>query len=126
MLVVPPQRVVPPEPAPVVELLEHSAWDPEPVTSDVAIIYMPQERVPYVRRSAYETVGGHEAVKNQFAEDVVLMRLLKARGFVTRFFMGAHLASTRMHSGLRGIFNGWARIFSGTARRRPSHSTRRG
>ena len=33
--------------------------------------------------------------------------------------MAPHLASTRMHSNLRQMFNGWARIFSGTARRRP-------
>ncbi len=72
-----------------------------------------------VRRSAYETVGGHESVRAQITEDVELMRLLKGRGFRTRFQLGSHLASTRMHATLRQMFHGWGRIYSGTARRRP-------
>jgi cellulose synthase/poly-beta-1,6-N-acetylglucosamine synthase-like glycosyltransferase len=72
-----------------------------------------------IRRSAYETVGGHETVRAQITEDVELMRHLKGRGFRTRFLLGAHLASTRMHSTLRQMFHGWARIYSGTSRRSP-------
>jgi chlorobactene glucosyltransferase len=72
-----------------------------------------------IRRRAYEAVGGHESVKDQITEDVELMRRLKASKFTVRFFMGAHLAATRMHSNLRQMFNGWARIYSGTSRRRP-------
>ncbi|WP_428939536.1 glycosyltransferase [Fontivita pretiosa] len=72
-----------------------------------------------VRRSAYEAVGGHAAVKDRITEDVELMRLLKARGFKTRLFSGAHLAATRMHSSLRQMFQGWARIYCGTVRLRP-------
>jgi cellulose synthase/poly-beta-1,6-N-acetylglucosamine synthase-like glycosyltransferase len=72
-----------------------------------------------IRRSAYESVGGHEAVKDQLAEDVELMRLLKLHDFKTRFFAGAHLVATRMHNNLRQMFNSWARIYSGTLRRNP-------
>lgn len=72
-----------------------------------------------IRRSAYEAVGGHESVRAQITEDVELMRLLKGRGFRTRFLLGSHLASTRMHSTLRQMFHGWARIYSGTPRRSP-------
>jgi cellulose synthase/poly-beta-1,6-N-acetylglucosamine synthase-like glycosyltransferase len=72
-----------------------------------------------IRREAYEAVGGHAAVRDQITEDVELMRLLKSRDFKVRIFMGAHLAATRMHSNLRQMFNGWARIFSGTSRRSP-------
>jgi cellulose synthase/poly-beta-1,6-N-acetylglucosamine synthase-like glycosyltransferase len=72
-----------------------------------------------IRRSVYESVGGHEAVKDQITEDVELMRLLKSREFTVRFFLGSHLAATRMHSSLGQMFNGWARIYSGTARRSP-------
>jgi len=70
-----------------------------------------------VRRTAYEAVGGHAAVRDQIVEDVELMRLLKSRGFRTRFMFGSHLAATKMHSTLRQMFHGWGRIFSGTARR---------
>ena len=72
-----------------------------------------------IRRGAYEAVGGHEAVRDQITEDVELMRLLKGRGFRTRLFMGAPLASTRMHSTLPQMFHGWARIYAGTSRRSP-------
>jgi chlorobactene glucosyltransferase len=73
-----------------------------------------------VRRSAYETVGGHESVRAEITEDVELMRLLKGRGFRTRLMLGSHLASTRMHSTLGQMFHGWGRIYGGTNRRNPS------
>ncbi|MGN6505924.1 MAG: glycosyltransferase [Tepidisphaeraceae bacterium] len=71
-----------------------------------------------IRAEAYFTAGGHAAVKDRIVEDVELMRLLKQKGSRTRFFAGRHLASTRMHTDLRQMFNGWARIFAGTARGR--------
>jgi cellulose synthase/poly-beta-1,6-N-acetylglucosamine synthase-like glycosyltransferase len=72
-----------------------------------------------IRRSAYDAVGGHAAVKDNIVEDVALMRKLKASGFRTRLFFGRDFASTRMHTSLRQMFNGWARIFSGISSRRP-------
>ena len=71
-----------------------------------------------IRASAYRAVGGHERVKHQIVEDVELMRALKKEGFKTRFFAGAPLAATRMHTTLRQMFHGWARIYAGTARGR--------
>ena len=72
-----------------------------------------------IRRSAYERVGGHAAVHDHITEDVALMRILKAAGFRTRLYSGQDLASTRMHTTWRQMFNGWARIFSGVTERRP-------
>ncbi|MBC8109075.1 MAG: glycosyltransferase [Anaerolineae bacterium] len=71
-----------------------------------------------IRRAAYESVHGHEAVRDRIVEDVELARLLKSRGFRTRVFFGNHLASTRMHSTWRQMLHGWGRIYSGTARRK--------
>jgi glycosyltransferase involved in cell wall biosynthesis len=73
-----------------------------------------------IRRSAYESVGGHAAVRDQITEDVELMRLLKSSGFRTRLLFGAHLATTRMHATLKQMVHGWGRIYSGTSRRRMS------
>lgn len=72
-----------------------------------------------IRRSAYQAVGGHQAVRDQITEDVELMRLLKSRGFRTRFFTGSHLASTRMHARFGQMLHGWARIYCGSSRWRP-------
>jgi cellulose synthase/poly-beta-1,6-N-acetylglucosamine synthase-like glycosyltransferase len=71
-----------------------------------------------IRRSAYETVGGHAAVRDNITEDVALMRLMKRAGFTTRLFYGKRFASTRMHTSLRQMFHGWARIYSGVCERR--------
>jgi cellulose synthase/poly-beta-1,6-N-acetylglucosamine synthase-like glycosyltransferase len=72
-----------------------------------------------IKRSAYEAVGGHESVKDHITEDVALMRILKARGFRTRLYMGRKFASTRMHSTYRQMLHGWGRIYSGVSSRKP-------
>lgn len=72
-----------------------------------------------IRRSAYEKVGGHEAVRDNITEDVALMRLLKGAGHRVRLYYGRDFASTRMHTTLQSMFNGWARIYSGVTNRNP-------
>jgi hypothetical protein len=66
----------------------------------------------------YEEVGGHAAVRDNITEDVALMRLMKAAGKRCRLYYGTDFASTRMHTTLRSMFNGWARIYSGVTERR--------
>ena len=43
-----------------------------------------------IRRDVYESVGGHEAVKDRIVEDVELVRLLKSQDRSIRFFSGAN------------------------------------
>lgn len=69
-----------------------------------------------IRAETYRKVGGHAAVKDRIVEDVELMRLLKKNEAKCRLLNGSHLAATRMHTNLTQMFNGWARIFAGTAR----------
>ena len=64
-----------------------------------------------IRRDAYESVGGHDAVHDQVVEDVELARLLKARDKRIRFLFGNHLAATRMHATWRQMLHGWGRIY---------------
>ena len=73
-----------------------------------------------IRAAAYRDAGGHAAVRDRIVEDVELARNLKAAGRRVRFLSGGHLASTRMHATLGQMFQGWARIYAGTARRRPA------
>src|SRR5205823_3198590 len=68
-----------------------------------------------IKREAYAAVGGHAAVRQEPAEDVQLMRLMKSAGYKVRFLMGTHLAATRMHATLAQIIRGWARIYSTTS-----------
>ncbi|HTL70486.1 MAG TPA: glycosyltransferase [Candidatus Eisenbacteria bacterium] len=65
-----------------------------------------------VKKSAYETVGGNESVKDQVVEDVELAKKFRAAGLVVRFLDGTRLYSTRMYSSLAEIRRGWTRIFT--------------
>jgi cellulose synthase/poly-beta-1,6-N-acetylglucosamine synthase-like glycosyltransferase len=75
-----------------------------------------------IRRSAYDAIGGHAAVRDQFCEDIEIARLIKEKGFRPRICWGADLAAVRMYSSLPSIRRGWARIFYAAGRGRPWRS----
>jgi hypothetical protein len=75
-----------------------------------------------VRREAYDGVGGHEAVKNQYNEDMALARIMKQRGFRPRMAWGIELGSVRMYDSLTTIMGGWSRIFFGSSSGSPWRS----
>ncbi len=64
-----------------------------------------------IRRSVYDEMGGHAAVKDRFCEDVEIARLLKKRGKRIRIAWGTDFAAVRMYSSVSGIFKGWGRNF---------------
>jgi cellulose synthase/poly-beta-1,6-N-acetylglucosamine synthase-like glycosyltransferase len=72
-----------------------------------------------IRRTAYDRVGGHSAVKSESVEDVMMMRVLKASGAKCRLYSGEDLAETRMYDTVERMFKGWGRIYSGASKRRP-------
>ena len=68
----------------------------------------------FVRRSAYASIGGHEAVRDQVAEDVALAQRLFAAGKRTELLVGRDELTTRMYTSLREIMAGWRKnIFAG-------------
>lgn len=62
-----------------------------------------------VRRSAYDAVGGHGAVRDQVVEDVALLRALKRAGFRGGVVDGTRLATTRMYHGGRALADGYGK-----------------
>ena len=64
-----------------------------------------------ISRPAYEALGGHEAVRAKYCEDVEIARILKPRGWKPRVAWGSEFCSVRMYSSLASIFKGWGRIF---------------
>jgi len=64
-----------------------------------------------MRASAYDSIGGHEAVRGFFLEDIALGRMVKRNGLTLKVAYAAELTSTRMYTTLREICRGWARIF---------------
>ncbi|PSB28122.1 glycosyl transferase [Stenomitos frigidus ULC18] len=63
----------------------------------------------FFRRTAYEQVGGHQAVADQAVEDVELARRLKLKGLKLYYAIGANLASVRMYRSLAGVWEGWTK-----------------
>jgi glycosyltransferase involved in cell wall biosynthesis len=63
-----------------------------------------------IRKDGYEAIGGHEAVRDKFVEDIHLGRLVRKSGRNLRVVMTPELVSVRMYSSLGEIVRGWSRI----------------
>jgi len=66
-----------------------------------------------MKRSTYDAIGGHEAVRTQVNEDMHMARLAKERGQRLAVVQNDNLYSVRMYTGLGQIWRGWSRIFYG-------------
>ncbi len=60
-------------------------------------------------RAAYDSLGGHEAVRGKAAEDLALAQLVHARGLRGELAMGPNQLSTRMYTSLAEVVNGWTK-----------------
>ncbi|WP_293338525.1 glycosyltransferase family 2 protein [Microcoleus sp. CAWBG58] len=61
------------------------------------------------RRSAYEKIGGHEAVAGEIVEDVELARRIKRASLKLGLYSGANLASVRMYRSWNALWEGWTK-----------------
>jgi hypothetical protein len=70
-----------------------------------------------VRRSAYESAGGHEALKSVVVDDIGLARLIRRHGGRTLALRADHLIHMRMYHGAREILEGFTKnMFSALGR----------
>ena len=68
----------------------------------------------FVRRSAYDAVGGHAIVRTSVAEDLMLAQKFFAAGKRVVLMIGVDQLSTRMYASLREIIAGWRKnVFAG-------------
>ena len=67
-----------------------------------------------MRRSVYDDVGGHEAVKSRLMDDMFLAKRVKQAGHRLRVVQNDGLYVVRMYTSLREILDGWCRIFFAT------------
>lgn len=73
-----------------------------------------------VRRTAYEAIGTHEAVRMEVAEDLALAQAFWRAGKVLRFAFAETLMTTRMYTNLREIVEGWSKnVYLGGRRSYP-------
>jgi hypothetical protein len=62
-----------------------------------------------VRRTVYESLGGHKVIAHTVLEDVELARLLKVSHHLIWFRYGAGLVRTRMYRTVRTMVAGWTK-----------------
>jgi chlorobactene glucosyltransferase len=67
-----------------------------------------------VGRQTYDAVGGHEAVRQHVAEDLMLAQATARAGRRVRLVLGPEQLSTRMYTSLRELIEGWGKnIYAG-------------
>jgi cellulose synthase/poly-beta-1,6-N-acetylglucosamine synthase-like glycosyltransferase len=64
-----------------------------------------------VRRSVYDTVGTHEALRMEVVDDMKLGKLVKNAGFAQRNIFGGDLISIRWAKGARGVVDNLTKNF---------------
>lgn len=64
-------------------------------------------------RKCYDTIGGHEAVRDKINEDIHMAAIAKQRGQRLRVVENQGLYVARMYDSLRAGYHGWSRIFYG-------------
>ncbi len=75
-----------------------------------------------ITRSAYDSIGGHAAVKDKVAEDLMLAQRLFLAGKRTALVLGTSQLSTRMYTSLGEIVRGWRKnVFAGGIDALPAH-----
>ena len=62
-----------------------------------------------VRRDAYDSIDGHQAVAQSLLEDVALARAMKASGRKIRFRYAANAVRTRMYRNFAQLREGWTK-----------------
>ena len=67
-----------------------------------------------MKRSAYEAIGTHAAVKAEVNEDMHIAARVKQAGLNLKVIRNRGLYKVRMYTSLRQIIRGWGRIFYGT------------
>ncbi|HRZ86818.1 MAG TPA: glycosyltransferase [bacterium] len=64
-----------------------------------------------IRKDVYREIGGHEALKEYFLEDIAMAKAIKSIGRRLRVVISPDLYRTRMYKSFTEIWNGWTRIF---------------
>jgi chlorobactene glucosyltransferase len=77
-------------------------------------------------RASYETVGTHQAVRGEVAEDLALAQAVVRRGGRLHFAFAERFMETRMYHGLRPLIEGWSKnVYLGGRRSFPDEPVRR-
>jgi chlorobactene glucosyltransferase len=68
----------------------------------------------WLRRAAYDALGGHAAVRDKVAEDLSLAQKYFRAGYTVALVLGLKQLSTRMYTSLRELVEGWGKnVYAG-------------
>lgn len=67
----------------------------------------------FMKRTAYDRIGGHVAVRDKLMEDIAIAQLTKRNGLRLRLVSAPELTSTRMYATPSEMLRGWSRIYFG-------------
>lgn len=73
-----------------------------------------------IERDAYLRIGGHDAIKGEVLEDVLLARRCEAQGLHASLLLSDGLLRCRMYDSFAAFAQGWRRIYSESANRKPA------
>ena len=103
-----------------------SEWLVQPIMASLLAVGFDFERVndpskpeealaagPFMlfRRTAYDRIGGHQAVAANPVEDLALAALIKSKGLSLRYVLGIDVASLRMYQNFSGLWEGWTKNY---------------
>ncbi len=72
-----------------------------------------------IRKTTYESIGGHAAVKHEIVEDQAIAELAKWNGHRLVLADGRSVIQTRMYTSLQSMWEGWTKnIYLGLSRHR--------
>ena len=77
-----------------------------------------------IDRSAYDRIGGHQAVHDEMLEDLAIGRLAAAAGLRSGAFFAGGMVTCRMYDSWAQFKSGWSRIFAEASRRRVERLSR--
>ena len=63
------------------------------------------------RRSAYDQIGGHQAVATETVEDVELAKRIKGSGLKLRYLLSTDLIKVRMYRSFASLWEGWTKNY---------------
>jgi chlorobactene glucosyltransferase len=61
------------------------------------------------RRSSYDTLGGHQSVRDEIVEDHAIARVFKEKGYKILVADGKTMYSVRMYTDLESMWQGWTK-----------------
>lgn len=96
--------------------LTYVSWLPLPLIwrSDDARFLAANGQLLLTRRTAYDSAGGFEAVRDAVVDDMALCRRLKQSGHTVVFADGTHIARCRMYGNATEVWEGFSKnLFEG-------------